>query len=406
MSLDFSKQVEMYQNMSVALDYSPVYLSTQSPWHGLIPLGYWLTLMTKPRVIYELGSYRGDSFFTFYHASKSVDLSKIVAVDTWEGDHNTGNYGAEPFQQFCAEMERLGDPRIEYARMLFDECVEKVPDSTIDLLHIDGAHDYDSVLNDFERWTPKLSKKGIMLFHDTAVFKEGFGVYKLWEELLERYPGRCFSTSYSNGLGVYFAGEYAPHWLLKDEYSASLRFVLKTLESSGEYLSKSVEVESDYVNKVMGQVPSDWIFNRFISQNFLMQKSSFAINRQFENGQFADEIFELMKAKFIELVDSRLAEDSNKESLTDDYFELMKSKLIDLVDSRLAEDSNKESLTDAYFELMKDKLTELVDSRLSDESNKANLTDAYFELMKDKFTELVNSRLSEEADKASFFTNM
>ncbi len=172
-----------------SLEFFPDYRSTQVAWQGLVPFGAWAIRAARPRRVVELGSYRGDSFFTFQQAAHDVpEVEELWAIDSWAGDIHTGPYGEDVFLQFQTEFARRNDPRAHYLRMTFDEALSKFEDGSISLLHIDGAHDYDSVRRDYQSWLPKMEPDGLILFHDTEVRTDDFGVYRLWAEIAPMRP--------------------------------------------------------------------------------------------------------------------------------------------------------------------------------------------------------------------------
>ena len=55
--------------------------------------------------------------------------------------------------------------------------------------------------NDYRTWLPKLSPRGIILFHDTNVRnRDTFGVYKLWDEISTQYVSFHFLHGCSLGV--------------------------------------------------------------------------------------------------------------------------------------------------------------------------------------------------------------
>lgn len=172
---------------------------------GHLPFFMWFTKLTKPRILVELGSHNGNSYLAFCQAVEENNLdTKCYAVDTWQGDGQTGLYGEEVYQEFSNYHNNLYGSFSRLLRMSFDDAVTHFADGSIDLMHIDGLHTYEAVRHDFETWMPKMSASGIVLFHDTNVREVEFGVWKFWEELRTSFPSMDFS--HSSGLGVLFVG--------------------------------------------------------------------------------------------------------------------------------------------------------------------------------------------------------
>lgn len=174
-----------------------------SAWSGHYFFAYDLVANTKPNVIVELGTHKGNSLFSFAQAIKDLNFeTELHGVDTWEGDEHAGFYGEEVYEIFLEIKDKYyKDVNIIPHKMLFDEAVEKFDDNTIDILHIDGLHTYEAVKHDFETWLPKVKKDtGIIVLHDVCEKANDFGVYKLWEELKKKYKTVTFE--HYHGLGV------------------------------------------------------------------------------------------------------------------------------------------------------------------------------------------------------------
>lgn len=183
-------------------------------WQGHIPFAAWLVGVKKPRVLVELGTFHGTSYFAFCQAAVRAKIDmRCYAVDTWQGDHHIGRYSDQVFDDVSAANAENYSGFSTLLRMTFDEALAKFDAGSIDVLHIDGLHTYAAVSHDFQSWLPKMKPNGVVLFHDTQVDKSNFGVLKYWSELSEKYITAEFKHSY--GLGILLLDADQPDKLLK-----------------------------------------------------------------------------------------------------------------------------------------------------------------------------------------------
>jgi O-antigen biosynthesis protein len=190
----------------------PRRLSVHSAWNEHVPFGMMLVEMQRPSVVVELGTHHGVSYCGFCQAVQTLKTStRCFAVDTWTGDREAGFYGNEVYEDLHLHHQRYQDFST-LLRMTFDDAIGQFSDRSVDLLHIDGLHAYAAVRRDYEAWFPKLTDRGVVLFHDTAVMDRGFGVHVLWSELKRKFPSCEFE--HGSGLGLLAVGGRQPPELL------------------------------------------------------------------------------------------------------------------------------------------------------------------------------------------------
>lgn len=192
---------------------TPARLTRHSFWQEHIPFGMLLMQLLKPRLLVELGTHYGDSYCAFCQAVKELALpTRCYAVDNWQGDEHIPAYNSEVLDGLRAHH----DPRYSGFSCLvqsdFDAARGNFADGTIDLLHLDGTHTYEAVKHDFQSWLPKLSSRGVALFHDTNVLDRDYGVRQFFDEVKQVYPHFEFLHGY--GLGVLAVGVEQPEEFL------------------------------------------------------------------------------------------------------------------------------------------------------------------------------------------------
>jgi hypothetical protein len=181
----------------------PEHLAGSDSWAGHIPFAFYLMAALRPARVVELGVFAGNSLFAFAQAAHTLGHPvRISGVDTWESDPHSGGYdGAVVYQAVLEQQARYPD-RVELHRASFDQARVGFAPESVDLLHIDGYHHYEAVSHDFLTWRETLTSEGVVLFHDTAVQRDDFGVWRFWDEIKREYgPEQTLEFTHSNGLG-------------------------------------------------------------------------------------------------------------------------------------------------------------------------------------------------------------
>lgn len=180
--------------------HQPEYI-VESAWLEHAPFMFWLIDAQRPARFVELGCHRGYSYFTVCEAVNRLGIpAACFAVDTWQGDEQAGFYGEEVFEAVSVHNATHYWAFSQLIRASFKDAVCLFPDGSIDLLHIDGRHYYEDVLEDLTTWRPKLAAESIVLLHDSNVRERQFGVWKLFDELRQQHP--TYEFVHGHGLGV------------------------------------------------------------------------------------------------------------------------------------------------------------------------------------------------------------
>jgi hypothetical protein len=214
----------------------PDHLRESSWWMEHIPFAFLLMDLARPRTVVELGTESGVSYCAFCQGIAKLHLqARCHAIDTWQGDAHAGHYSAKTLEM----LRSYHDPRYgsfsELVQSTFDAAVGRFADGSIDVLHIDGLHTLEAVRHDYQTWRPKLSDAGIVLFHDTTVTQDDFGVYQLWAELEKQFPS--FEFKHGNGLGVLGVGRNLPPGMLEffEDANANCEAVRHLFTALGKY---------------------------------------------------------------------------------------------------------------------------------------------------------------------------
>jgi MMP 1-O-methyltransferase len=125
---------------------------------------------TEKGVIVEIGSWKGKSTICLAFGSKEGKHIPVYAIDP----HTGSSEHRQMFGQVWTYDEFIANIR----KNKLDDIVKPIVNTSVkaaetfyepvELLFVDGAHEYEEVKKDFELWFPKIVSGGIIAFHDAT----------------------------------------------------------------------------------------------------------------------------------------------------------------------------------------------------------------------------------------------
>lgn len=122
--------------------------------------------------ILEIGSHHGRS--TIVLALGAPEEAEIVAIDPFVSAErptseplSDAEIGERDLNLFCENLEGAGVlDRIRHVRAMSSDALELVP-GPVDLLYVDGAHEFAAARSDIRGWGARVRPGGTMLIHDS-----------------------------------------------------------------------------------------------------------------------------------------------------------------------------------------------------------------------------------------------
>lgn len=147
----------------------------------------WLIATYKMKNTIDIGVYRGRSLFPQALVHKTYTGGKVFGVDPWTNEDAKENGNPElkkmidefvdsnDFELIFKEVEKFNienklEDNCKLVRLKSEDAAKLFFEKGIrfDLIHIDGNHDTDFVINDVRLYLPLLNKNGFIIMDDIS----------------------------------------------------------------------------------------------------------------------------------------------------------------------------------------------------------------------------------------------
>jgi predicted O-methyltransferase YrrM len=166
---------------------------------------YGLVRAMMPTVCVEIGSANGRSACFIGKALKDNRSGTLYAIDPHEATKWNDSGAVESLNKLRENLANVGlDGHVKIIRKSSQDAAKEwtLP---IDLLFIDGDHNYNGVKHDWEHFAPHVTRFGVVVFHDTLWelnrdskwYRADMGVPRFVDELRQQgYPVLTLARDY------------------------------------------------------------------------------------------------------------------------------------------------------------------------------------------------------------------
>ena len=152
----------------------------------------------------EIGTYMRGTLIGWSRITKDL----LISIDIPQGyNHRRQNlYQSLNYPNSNPEIITLQEN--SQAVSTVDKVRQILQDKQVDILFIDGDHQYEGVKRDFELWSPLVRSGGVIVFHDIVKCDaNNYGVHILWEELKSLHRTEEIVADYTRqafGIGLVY----------------------------------------------------------------------------------------------------------------------------------------------------------------------------------------------------------
>lgn len=182
---------------------------------------------SEPLTVVEIGSWKGRSTVALALGVSRRGNGKVYAVDPHTGsrEHIDVFGRVDTFSDFLLNIDKAGLASVvEPIRSTSHDARVRFERNSVNVLFIDGSHEYQDVLTDIEDWAPILADAAVVAFNDPLYP----GVYRALREVVLRSPSPYRNARYVANT-LFFAFHRRMRWRLKDSVALHWLRVLLAL---------------------------------------------------------------------------------------------------------------------------------------------------------------------------------